>query len=236
MIEFDEAHKHYRTPGAEAGSDIRAVDGVSLAVGAAELVALYGPSGSGKTTLLLLAGGLLRCDSGSVRFDGRDLGGLSKRELLEFRRTKLGIVFQNFNLVPGLSAEENVALPLLLRGVHHSAALKRALATLDDVGLLRRARHPPAQLSGGEQQRASIARALVGEPSLILADEPTGNLDTETGDAVLGQLSDLARERGVGVILVTHDARVAGYADRVLAMRDGKLADVDPQAITRAGR
>jgi putative ABC transport system ATP-binding protein len=230
MIELEDACKRYSMPGADSGAGVRAVDGVSLSVDAAEVVALFGPSGSGKTTLLLLAAGLLRPDSGGVRFEGRDMGGLTKRELLEFRRTKLGLVFQNFNLVPGFSAQENVALPLLLRGVDRGEASERALAALDDVGLSRRAHHPPTQLSGGEQQRAAIARALVGEPQLILADEPTGNLDSETGDAVLDLLSVLPRDRGAAVIIVTHDARVAGYADRVLAMRDGKLTGFDPQA------
>jgi putative ABC transport system ATP-binding protein len=198
-------------------------------------VALFGPSGSGKTTLLLLAAGLLRCDEGRVRFEGRDLGALSKRDVLEYRRTKLGFVFQNFNLVPGLSAEENVALPLLLRGVHRDEARQRALRALDEVGLLQRAGHPPAKLSGGEQQRTSIARALVGEPKLLLADEPTGNLDTETGDAVLELLSALPRQCGIAMILVTHDLRVARYADRVLGMRDGKLTDFDLEAAEALG-
>jgi putative ABC transport system ATP-binding protein len=219
MLELENAYKYYPTPAGE----IRAVDDVSLAVHPGELVALFGPSGSGKTTLLLLAAGLLRCDSGEVCFEGDHLGGLAKRELLNYRRTKLGFVFQNFNLVPGLSAEENVALPLLLRGVRHGEALARARSALQQVGLLNRAVHPPAKLSGGEQQRASIARALIGKPKLILADEPTGNLDSETGDAVLDLLSGLPRDRGVAMMLVTHDTRVARYADRVFAMRDGRL-------------
>jgi putative ABC transport system ATP-binding protein len=225
MLELRDARKYYSTP----AGDIRAVDDVSLTIQSGELVALFGPSGSGKTTLLLLAAGLLRCDSGAVRFEERDLGTLSKREVLEYRRMKLGFVFQNFNLVPGMDAGENVMLPLLLRGVHHREASRRALAALESVGLLRRAGHPPAKLSGGEQQRVSIARALVGEPKLILADEPTGNLDSETGDAVLDLLSALPREREVAMILVTHDARVARYADRVLAMRDGKLVAYDQE-------
>jgi putative ABC transport system ATP-binding protein len=225
MLELENAYKYYSTPAGE----VRAVDDVSLAVHSGELVALFGPSGSGKTTLLLLAAGLLRPDSGKVRFEGRDLGALFKREVLEYRRTKLGFVFQNFNLVPGLSAEENVALPLLLRGVRHREARERALSALEGVGLLGRATHPPAKLSGGEQQRTSIARALVGGPKLILADEPTGNLDSETGDAVLDLLSGLQRGRGVATILVTHDMRVARYADRVLAMRDGKLVAYEPE-------
>lgn len=225
MLELESACKYYQTPAGE----IRAVDDVSLAIHPGELVALFGPSGSGKTTLLLLVAGLLRCDSGAVCFERRDLGALSKREVLEYRRTKLGFVFQNCNLVPGMDAEENVMLPLLLRGVHHREASKRALAALENVGLRSRAGHPPAKLSGGEQQRVSIARALVGEPKLILADEPTGNLDSETGDAVLDLLSSLPHQREVATILVTHDARVARYADRVLAMRDGKLVSYDPE-------
>ncbi len=231
MLELERASKHYSTP----AGDIRAVDEVSLAIHANELVALFGPSGSGKTTLLLLAAGLLRCDSGDVCFEGRDLGGLSKRDVLEYRRTKLGFVFQNFNLVPGLSSEENVALPLLLRGVHREQAHERALLAMDSVGLVARANHPPSKLSGGEQQRVAIARALVGEPKLVLADEPTGNLDTETGDAVLDLLSALPRERGAACVLVTHDARVARYADRVLALRDGKLVAHDPD-VAELGR
>jgi putative ABC transport system ATP-binding protein len=229
MLDLEDVRKHFTMPGSDSGAAVRAVDGISLSIGASEVVALFGPSGSGKTTLLLLAAGLLRCDSGSVTFEGQDLGGLTKRELLEFRRTKLGLVFQNFNLVPGFSARENVALPLLLRSVNKDEAYERALAALNEVGLWRRAHHSPAQLSGGEQQRVAIARALVGEPRLILADEPTGNLDSETGDAVLDLLSVLPRERGAAVIIVTHDARVAGYTDRVLAMRDGQLAEFDPQ-------
>lgn len=219
MLEFERACKQYESP---AGS-VRAVHDLSLAVRPRELVAIFGPSGSGKTTLLLLAAGLLRADSGQVRFAGSDLGTLPKREILQYRRNALGLVFQNFNLMPGLSAEENVVLPLLLRGVHRDEARERALSGLRDVGLIRRAGHSPSQLSGGEQQRVSIARALVGEPALVLADEPTGNLDSETGDATLELLSSLPRERGAGMILVTHDARAAGCADEVFDMRDGKL-------------
>jgi putative ABC transport system ATP-binding protein len=150
--------------------------------------------------------------------------------VLSYRRTKLGFVFQGFNLVAGLNAEENVAIPLLLRGVNHRDARERALAALDDVGLLPRSANTPDELSGGEQQRVAIARALVGKPKLILADEPTGNLDSETGDTVLELLSALPRERGAAGILVTHDARVARYADRVLGMRDGKLTEPDLEA------
>jgi putative ABC transport system ATP-binding protein len=239
MLELEHAQKYY--PGtseaahggqaeASVGELVHAVEDVTMTVSAGEFVALFGPSGSGKTTLLLLAAGLLRADSGSVRFDGADLGSLSKRELLTFRRAKLGFVFQGFNLTAGMSAEENVTIPLLLRGMSHREARQRALRALEDVGLKRRASRTPAELSGGEQQRVAIARALVGEPRLILADEPTGNLDTETGDVVLELLSELPRERGVAALLVTHDARVAPYANRVLGMRDGRLTEPELEA------
>ena len=221
MLELHSTSKHYESP----GEVIHAVREVTMTVAAQELVAIFGPSGSGKTTLLLLAAGLIRADTGSVRFEGRDLSGLSKAETLAYRRTKLGFVFQGFNLAAGLTAVENVAVPLLLRGVDHRQARQRARKALDDVGIGRRAGHTPDRMSGGEQQRVAIARALVGEPKLILADEPSGNLDTETGDAVLDLLSALVHERGAAAILVTHDARVARYADRVLGMRDGMLSE-----------
>jgi putative ABC transport system ATP-binding protein len=226
MLELQGARKLYESP----GEVIHAVEDVSMSVRERELVALLGPSGSGKTTLLLLVAGLLRADGGSVRFEGRDLGTLSKREALSHRRTKLGFVFQGFHLTAGLTAEENVALPLLLRGVAHGQAHRRARDALDEVGLARRFAHTPERLSGGEQQRVAIARALVGEPRLILADEATGSLDTETGDAVLDLLSALPRERGAAVILVTHDARATRHADRVLGMRDGRLTEADVTA------
>jgi putative ABC transport system ATP-binding protein len=220
MLELERARKYYDSP----GGDVRAVDDLSVTFRAGELVAIFGPSGSGKTTLLMLAAGLLRADSGKVRFSGTDIGTMRKREILRYRRTQVGFVFQSFNLVPGLSAEENVVLPLLLRGIHRHDAHARARGALGEVGLLSRASHHPTQLSGGEQQRVSIARALVGNPKLVLADEPTGNLDSETGDTILNLLSCLPHERQVAMVLVTHDARVTRYADRVLAMRDGKLA------------
>jgi putative ABC transport system ATP-binding protein len=174
MLELRHASKDYLIP----GGAIHAVRDVSMSVSAGEVIAIFGPSGSGKTTLLLLAAGLLRASAGSVSFDCQDLNILPKREILSYRRTKLGFVYQGFNLIVGLTAEENVAMPLLLRGIHHREARERALAALDDVGLRHRAEHMPEQLSGGEQQRVAIGRALVGKPKLILADEPTGNLDS----------------------------------------------------------
>jgi putative ABC transport system ATP-binding protein len=231
MLELDRARKLYESP----GEVIHAVEDVSMSVRERELVVLLGPSGSGKTTLLLLVAGLLRADGGSVRFEGCDLSSLSKRETLSYRRTKLGFVFQGFHLTAGLTAEENVALPLLLRGVAHSQARRRARAALDEVGLVRRFAHTPERLSGGEQQRVAIARALVGEPRLVLADEATGSLDTESGDVVLELLSALSREHGAAVILVTHDARAARRADRTLGMRDGRLTEADLSASTTIG-
>jgi putative ABC transport system ATP-binding protein len=232
MLELERARKYYPSP----GEAVHAVDEVSMRVDERELVAIFGPSGSGKTTLLLLAAGQLRADSGRVLFEGKDLAQMTKREILAYRRGQLGFVFQDFKLVAGLTAQENAALPLLLRGTPHRQALARALALLDDVGLADRTHHTPAELSGGEQQRLAIARALVGEPKLILADEPTGNLDSETGDAVLRLLSGLPRERGAAIVLVTHDARVAHYADRVLGMRDGRLTEPTLQARAALGQ
>lgn len=223
MLELGHVSKDYTPP----GGPVHAVNDVSMSVAEGEVVAIFGPSGSGKTTLLLLAAGLLRATAGTVRFEGQDLNVLSKRETLFYRRTKLGFVFQGFNLAAGLTAEENVAMPLLLRGVRHHQAREQALRALDDVGLRHRAEHMSEQLSGGEQQRVAIGRALVGEPKLILADEPTGNLDSETGGMVLELLSVLPRKRGAATILVTHDARVAARADVVLGMRDGRLTEPD---------
>jgi putative ABC transport system ATP-binding protein len=221
LIELENVQKDYSSP----GETIHAVRGASVCVREGERLALLGPSGSGKTTLLLLIGGLLRADSGSVRYAGRDLAELSKRETLAYRREQLGFVFQGFNLTAGMSARENVAVPLLLRGVPHSQAHERAGVALAEVGLTRRASHTPERLSGGEQQRVAIARALVGEPSLVLADEATGNLDSHTGEEVLALLGELPRRHGAAVILVTHDTRAAGHADRVLDMSDGHLRE-----------
>lgn len=230
MLELIGASKRYESP----GEVVHAVEDVTLRVAKGELVAVFGPSGSGKSTLLLLAAGLLRADAGSVRFEGRDLAGMSKRELLAYRRAQIGFVFQGFNLAAGLTALENVSIALLMQGVDHAAASKRAHTALTDVGVAHRAGHAADRLSGGEQQRVAIARALVSAPRLILADEPTGNLDSENGTVVLELLSSLPRERGAGAIIVTHDPNVAGYADRVLSMRDGHLSS-SPQSAAQTG-
>jgi putative ABC transport system ATP-binding protein len=226
MLELEHVHKSYSSP----GERIRAVDDVNMNVEAKEFVAIFGPSGSGKSTLLSLAAGLIRADSGTVRFEGVDIESLSKRETLDYRRTQLGLVSQGFNLTAGLDAQENVAIPLLLKRVERSEARARALRALEEVGLSRRAHHTPDRLSGGEQQRVAIARALVGEPKMILADEPTGNLDSGTGNEVLELMSAVLREHKSAAVVVTHDLSVAGFADRVLEMQDGRLGEREPAA------
>jgi putative ABC transport system ATP-binding protein len=223
MLDLERVSKHYLSPGEE----IRAVDRVSVSIATGDFVAIFGPSGSGKSTLLSLAGGLLCPDAGTVCFEGKDLATLRKRDVLSYRRERIGLVFQGFNLVTGMSAEDNVALPLLLRKTPHREAQERARQALEDVGMLNRSGHTPAELSGGEQQRVAVARALVGQPRLVLADEPTGNLDSDAGDTVLKLLSGLARERGVATILATHDAQAARYADRLMRMHDGRLVEAE---------
>ena len=203
----------------------RAVTGlnnVDIEIERGEFVAITGPSGSGKSTLMHLLGGLDRPDEGEVVLEKRSLTSLSERELAAIRRRRLGFVLQFFNLLPTLTAEENVAFPLLLDGV--SDSLERARGSLASVGLAHRAGHRPAQMSGGEQQRVALARALVTRPALILADEPTGNLDSLTGEEILQVLRETAN-RGQTIVLVTHDLKAASYADRIVRLVDGELVD-----------
>jgi putative ABC transport system ATP-binding protein len=202
---------------------IHAVRDVELTIEAGELVALEGPSGSGKTTLLQLLGALDRPSSGHVRFEGRDLAELPDGELAELRLRSFGFVFQQFNLIPTLTALENVEAKLAPTGIGADELTERSRALLEEVGLGDRATHLPAHLSGGEQQRVAIARALSVEPHVILADEPTGNLDTATGAEIIETLAGLAARRGTTVIVATHDAALAGRAPRRLGMRDGRL-------------
>lgn len=203
---------------------VDAVTDVSLVVARGELVAVMGPSGSGKTTLLSLAGGLDHPTSGFVLVEGRDLSRLGQAKLARLRRLRLGYVFQQLNLIDGLTAAENVSLPLELEGLRRGAARSKALDALALVGLADLADRFPEELSGGEQQRAAIARAVVGDRSLLLADEPTGALDSVTGEAVLRLLRDHC-DRGGSGILVTHDARFAAWADRIVFLRDGRIVD-----------
>jgi putative ABC transport system ATP-binding protein len=220
-LELRELVKHY-----SSGSEVvRAVDGVSLTVGAGEFVAVYGPSGSGKTTLLMLAAGLLEPDSGSVHFGGREVTRMRPREGAIFRRRELGFVFQSFHLMPTSSALDNAALKLLADGWSPVEAREQARPWLERVGLGDRADHTPAQLSMGECQRVAIARALANEPRLVLADEPTGNLDTRRGAEVLALLRDLCQEREIPVLLVTHDPHATALVDRIHTLRDGRLTE-----------
>jgi len=204
---------------------VAAVDGVDLDIGAGELVAIEGPSGSGKTTLLQVLGALDRPDEGSIRFEGRDLAGLSDGDLAHLRLRAFGFVFQQFNLIPTLSALENVEAVLASAGVQGDALRQRASALLEEVGLGRRTEHLPSHLSGGEQQRVAIARALANEPRVILADEPTGNLDSKTGADVIDLLTGLAGRRETTVVVATHDVALAARAPYRVAMRDGRIVE-----------
>jgi len=204
---------------------VTALDHVSVKIDAGEFVAVMGPSGCGKSTLLHLIGGLDRPTSGQVLIDGTSLGALSDDKLTELRRRKIGFVFQFFNLIPVLDAIENAALPMMLDGMNAKQAQARAREWLVRVGLAKRLQNRPDQLSGGQQQRVAVARALVAEPALVLADEPTGNLDTRAADEIAGLLRQVAEEWGRAVMMVTHDPRIAAYADRIVFLKDGTIVD-----------
>jgi putative ABC transport system ATP-binding protein len=203
---------------------VHALDGVTLQIERGEMVAIMGPSGSGKSTLLHLLGALETPTSGEISLGGERYDGLDDAGLTRLRRDKIGFVFQFFNLLPALSAEENVLLPALIAGRRDDAIRSRARELLERVGLAHRTEHLPSELSGGEQQRVSIARALLTEPDLVLADEPTGNLDTRSSAQVLGLLRELNAVEGQTLVIVTHDPESAATAGRVLLMRDGRLA------------
>lgn len=204
---------------------VTALDRLNLEVQAGEFVAVMGPSGCGKSTLLHLIGGLDRPSAGCVRIDGADLTTLNDTRLTELRRRKIGFVFQFFNLIPVLDATENAALPLTLDGVRPSEARAKAAEWLKKVGLANRLHNRPDQLSGGQQQRVAVARALVAEPALVLADEPTGNLDSRASEEIAGLLRQVADEWGRSVLMVTHDPRIAAYADRIIFLKDGTVVD-----------
>lgn len=218
-----------KTFGAGA-AEVRAVDGVDLSVNAGELVLIMGPSGSGKTTLLMMLGGLMRPTAGSVELDGVELTELSERDLVAVRRENVGFVFQSFNLWETLSVAENVELVLNMAGVGGHAAKGRATALLEERGLKDRLRFRARDLSGGEKQRVSIARALANEPRLILADEPTANLDSKNGRAVMDVLREIVRNGDRAVVAVSHDQRIREVADRVLWLEDGKLSEIGQMA------
>jgi putative ABC transport system ATP-binding protein len=202
---------------------VAAVRDVDLEIGRGELLAIVGPSGSGKTTLLQLLGGLDRPSGGEVLFEGRDLGALGDAELTVLRREAFGFVFQQFNLVPTLTAAQNVEAALAPTGMRHEQRRARVAELLQSVGLSHRAHHLPSKLSGGEQQRVAIARALANDPRVLLADEPTGNLDSATGEEIVSLLRSLADDDGRTVVLITHDRAIANRAGRIARMQDGRL-------------
>lgn len=205
------------------GVTVDALRGVSLRIGQGDYSAIIGPSGSGKSTLMHLLGCLDRPTSGTLLVGGKNVAELGDIELAELRNSMIGFVFQAFQLLPRMTALDNVALPLLYRGVRRAERGKRAAEALEAVNLGHRMGHRPTQLSGGEQQRVAIARALIGEPAVLLADEPTGNLDTVNGEEVMAILERLNKERGVAVVLVTHEAEIATRAHRIIRMRDGLI-------------
>ncbi len=221
MIRLDRVSKVYH----QGRSEVRALDGVSLEVPRGQFLSVMGPSGSGKSTMLHLIGGLDTPSAGEIMIDGRALSSLDDDTITILRRRRIGFVFQFFNLLPTLTAEENVALPLLLDGQRLRAVRPRVQRMLELVGLAARRTHKPDELSGGEMQRVAVARALVTEPAVLLADEPTGNLDRRTGEAILELVKDAARRVGLTVVLVTHDHLAAAYGERIVTLADGRVAD-----------
>jgi putative ABC transport system ATP-binding protein len=219
MLDLADVHLELRS----AAGMVNILKGISLQVEAGSRVGLVGPSGSGKSSLMMLIGGLERQTGGRIAVAGQDLSRLNEDGLARFRRDNVGIVFQNFHLVPTMTALENVALPAEFAG--SADAFDRAAEGLKAVGLGHRLDHYPGQLSGGEQQRAALARALVADPKLVLADEPTGNLDSETGRQVIALLFDLARRRGTTLILITHDNALAERCDRIVRLEDGRIVE-----------
>ena len=221
VIELREITKIYHV----GGEEVRALDGASLTIRQGEYVSIIGPSGSGKSTLMNIIGCLDVADSGTYLLDGKEIGHYSERALARIRNEKIGFVFQNFNLLARMTAQGNVVLPLIYRGIGRSERLSRAWAALERVGLSDRAEHKPTELSGGQQQRVAIARALVTDPSLILADEPTGNLDSATGEEIM-RLFETLHGEGRTLVLITHNEEIAGRAERCVRIRDGIVTEV----------
>lgn len=225
MVELQNVAKQYIM----GETTVRALRGLDLNINSGEFVGIVGPSGSGKSTLMHIIGALDVPDQGRVLLDGRDISEYDENELAELRGNKVGFVFQTFNLIHTLNSLENVALPLTFHGVERARREERAAELLDMVGLGDRLEHKPAELSGGEQQRVSIARALINDPDILLADEPTGNLDSETGKDIMELIKGLNRDRGTTIVVVTHNPRDAEYADRIVNMIDGKIRDGQPK-------
>ncbi len=219
IIEATQIHKTFRT----GNVDVHALRGVDLSVQPGEMVAIMGPSGCGKTTLLNCLSGLDEFDRGEVEIEGTNLRKMNDRVRTSYRAKRMGFIFQTFNLLPVISAVENVELPLLVSGVSQAEARKRALAVLDQVGLGDRVHHRPAALSGGQRQRVTIARALVNQPAIVWADEPTGNLDSKSANDVLSLMRQLNKERGQTFVIVTHDASIGASCNRIVYMQDGEI-------------
>jgi putative ABC transport system ATP-binding protein len=223
IIELEDLARHYEM----GGVTIRALDGVDIQIGRGEYVSIVGPSGSGKTTLFNMIGGLDRPTRGRVYIDGVDISQLDAYELAWLRCRKIGYIFQTFNLIPVLTAEENVSLPTVFAGVPRDEGLERADKLLTSVGLGERLRHRPTELSAGQQQRVAIARAMANDPAIILADEPTGNLDLNTGMEIIDLLHGLNRTRGMTLIAATHDLKMIKASDRIVWMRDGQIEKIE---------
>lgn len=219
MINVKNLKKTYRL----GGEVIRALDNVSLEIMEGEMVAIVGPSGSGKSTLMHVIGGLDRVESGEIRVNGRDISLLSSNELANYRNKEIGFIFQTFNLQAQLTALENVELPMIFSNVKASIRKRIASEALEKVGLKDRLKHKPGELSGGQRQRVSIARSIVNNPSIILADEPTGNLDSKSGDTILKLLKDINHDNKVTILIVTHDEDIASSCSRIIKFKDGKI-------------
>jgi putative ABC transport system ATP-binding protein len=230
MYELTNVSKTFR----RGDSTITALDGIDLTIDAGEFLAVQGPTGQGKSTLLLLLGALDRPTSGSVLFEGRDLAHMAEDDLADVRATEFGFVFQTFNLIPTLTAQENVETALVPADVSAEERRSRAFRALEELGLADRATHLPSELSGGQQQRVAIARALVKQPRVVLADEPTGNLDEDMRDEIIGVLEQLWRERGITLVVVTHDSAVAARAGRRAVIENGRVREAAPLTSTAA--
>jgi len=231
LLEAESVERTYRMGG---DVEVRALRGVSFRVDRGDYVAIVGTSGSGKSTLLNLIGALDRPDAGHVRYDGRDVREMSDTELAELRNVRIGFVFQSFHLLSRMTARDNVAMPLVYRTSSPKERRRRATEALEAVGLGDRVDHRPTELSGGQQQRVAIARALVTEPALILADEPTGNLDTRTGEEIMGLLEGIQSDRGTALVVITHEPEIAGRAGRRIELRDGLVVADAVQIPTRS--
>ncbi len=225
MVLLEDVHLHLSS----AAGEVNILRGLELSIAGGETVGVVGPSGSGKTTMMMIVGGLERPSSGVVRVAGHELAGMNEDELALFRRDSVGIVFQAFHLIPTMTALENVAVPLEFAG--RQDAFARAAEGLEAVGLSHRVQHYPSQLSGGEQQRVALARAFSTQPKLLLADEPTGNLDGDTGQNVIEIMFDLQRRHGATLILITHDPAIAQRCDRIVRLIDGRIVDEEPGAM-----